>query len=65
MGLAVVSNIECALTFGNQITNNTVCVDGNYNEGTCYVSRFDIKLKGNSKFYVYFRVIVVVLWLFV
>ncbi|KAJ3656449.1 hypothetical protein Zmor_015526 [Zophobas morio] len=36
VALAVVSNEECAVTYGKQITNNILCVDGNYNEGTCY-----------------------------
>ncbi|XP_063913451.1 brachyurin-like [Zophobas morio] len=33
--LVTLSNEECRLAFGNQITDNMVCVDGNYNEGTC------------------------------
>ncbi|XP_044266759.1 brachyurin-like [Tribolium madens] len=35
VGLAVISNEECKLTFGSQITEEMVCVDGNYNQGTC------------------------------
>ncbi|RZC41676.1 Trypsin domain containing protein [Asbolus verrucosus] len=35
VGLAVLTNEECRLTYGGQITDNMVCVDGNYNEGTC------------------------------
>ncbi|KAJ3656363.1 hypothetical protein Zmor_015446 [Zophobas morio] len=33
--LTALSNEECRLYFGNQITDNMVCVDGNYNQGTC------------------------------
>ncbi|XP_063914157.1 brachyurin-like [Zophobas morio] len=29
------SNVECKTVYGNQITDSMVCVDGNYNEGTC------------------------------
>jgi secreted trypsin-like serine protease len=36
--LTTVSNAECQQIYGNQITNNMVCVSGNYNEGTCIVS---------------------------
>lgn len=45
--LTALSNEECRLYFGNQITDNMVCVDGNYNQGTCLVSvMFDV-----SRFY--------------
>jgi hypothetical protein len=34
--LTTVSNAECQQIYGNQITDNMVCVSGNYNEGnTC------------------------------
>ncbi|EFA04557.1 serine protease H119 [Tribolium castaneum] len=33
--LTTLSNDECKLTYGNQITDNMVCAEGNYNEGTC------------------------------
>ncbi|XP_063913726.1 brachyurin-like [Zophobas morio] len=33
--LVTLSNEECRLTFGNQITDNMLCASGNYNEGTC------------------------------
>jgi secreted trypsin-like serine protease len=33
--LVTLSNEECRLAFGNQVNDNMVCVDGNYNEGTC------------------------------
>jgi secreted trypsin-like serine protease len=33
--VASLSNEECRLAFGSQVTDNVVCVDGNYNEGTC------------------------------
>ncbi|RZC35968.1 brachyurin-like, partial [Asbolus verrucosus] len=29
------TNAECQITYGNQITDKMVCVEGNYNEGTC------------------------------
>ncbi|XP_063913690.1 brachyurin-like isoform X2 [Zophobas morio] len=35
VSLVTLSNEECRLTFGNQITDNMVCAGGNYNEGTC------------------------------
>ncbi|XP_063913786.1 brachyurin-like [Zophobas morio] len=34
--VAALSNEECRLTYGNQITDSTLCVEGNYNEGSCY-----------------------------
>jgi secreted trypsin-like serine protease len=33
--VSILSNEECRLYYGNQITENMVCVEGNYNEGTC------------------------------
>jgi hypothetical protein len=36
--VVALSNDECRLVYGNQITNSTICVEGNYNEGSCYVS---------------------------
>ncbi|KAJ3656231.1 hypothetical protein Zmor_015324 [Zophobas morio] len=33
--LATLTNAECKLTYGNQITDDMVCAEGNYNEGTC------------------------------
>ncbi|KYB27513.1 Transmembrane protease serine 9-like Protein [Tribolium castaneum] len=33
--LTALSNDECKLAFGSQINANMVCVDGNYNQGTC------------------------------
>jgi secreted trypsin-like serine protease len=33
--LVTLSNEECRLAFGNQVDDNMVCVEGNYNEGTC------------------------------
>jgi hypothetical protein len=38
--VVTLSNEECRLYYGNQIGNSTICVEGNYNEGTCYVSPF-------------------------
>ncbi|KAJ3656383.1 hypothetical protein Zmor_015465 [Zophobas morio] len=34
--LRAVSDAECRITYGNQLTENMVCFAGNYNEGTCY-----------------------------
>jgi hypothetical protein len=36
--LSAVSDAECRLTYGSQIGQNMVCFEGNYNEGTCFVS---------------------------
>jgi secreted trypsin-like serine protease len=30
------SNQECRIVYGNQITDNMVCIEGNYNEGICH-----------------------------
>lgn len=38
--LVTLSNEECRLTFGNQITDNMVCASGNYNEGICTVGLY-------------------------
>jgi hypothetical protein len=38
--LTSVSKAECQLTYGSQIIDSMVCVNGNYNEGTCTVSGF-------------------------
>jgi hypothetical protein len=54
------SNPECRIVYGSQITDSMVCVDGNYNEGTCKVRtkrRTTIFLK-----MFLFREIVVVPW---
>ncbi|XP_044266924.1 brachyurin-like [Tribolium madens] len=55
-----ISNNECKLTYGNQITDRMVCVAGNYNEGPCIgdsggaiihvVSRGQMVLTGVSSF---------------
>lgn len=36
--VSTLSNEECRLFYGNQITENMVCAEGNYNQGTCIVS---------------------------
>ena len=36
--LSAISNEECRLTYGAQITDTMVCASGNYNEGPCLVS---------------------------
>jgi secreted trypsin-like serine protease len=33
--LATLSNPECRIFYGNQITDEMICAEGNYNEGTC------------------------------
>lgn len=43
--LTVLTNEECRLTFGNQVLDTMVCVDGMYNQGTCNVSRTFKNLK--------------------
>jgi secreted trypsin-like serine protease len=35
VGLAVLSNEECRMVYGNQLTDDMVCVEGNFNEGAC------------------------------
>ncbi|RZC38660.1 serine protease 53, partial [Asbolus verrucosus] len=35
VSLTALSNTKCQETFGYQITENMVCVEGNYNQGTC------------------------------
>jgi secreted trypsin-like serine protease len=35
VAVSVLTNVECQITYGNQITDEMLCVDGNYNEGTC------------------------------
>ncbi|KAJ3632562.1 hypothetical protein MTP99_009562 [Tenebrio molitor] len=34
--VVTITNVECKIIYGSQITDNMVCVEGNYNEGTCY-----------------------------
>ncbi|KAJ3656346.1 hypothetical protein Zmor_015430 [Zophobas morio] len=34
--VSTLSNQECRITYGNQLTDNMVCIEGNYNEGSCY-----------------------------
>lgn len=36
--LVVLDNAECKIYYGNQITDNMICAQGNYNEGTCFVN---------------------------
>lgn len=43
--LTTLSNEECRLAFGNQVNEKMVCVDGNYNEGTCRVRHKIIEIK--------------------
>ncbi|XP_063913680.1 chymotrypsin BI-like [Zophobas morio] len=33
--MTAITNTECKMTYGNQITDGMVCAIGNYNEGTC------------------------------
>ncbi|XP_044267832.1 brachyurin-like [Tribolium madens] len=35
VNLTTISTDECKLTYGGQITEDMVCVNGNYNEGSC------------------------------
>ena len=37
--MSAISNEECRLTYGSQITDSMVCASGNYNEGPCLVSK--------------------------
>lgn len=36
------SQAECKLIYGNQIFDTMACAEGNYNEGTCYVSEISL-----------------------
>lgn len=36
--VTALSTNDCKLTYGDQIVDTMVCVEGNYNEGACYVS---------------------------
>jgi secreted trypsin-like serine protease len=33
--VSTLTNAECKIYYGNQISDNMICVQGNYNEGTC------------------------------
>ncbi|XP_063913622.1 brachyurin-like [Zophobas morio] len=35
VGLTSITNDECKITYGSQISDNMLCAAGNYNEGTC------------------------------
>lgn len=37
--VAPLTNEECKIFYGNQINDNTLCLEGNYNEGICYVTQ--------------------------
>ena len=39
--MTAITNTECKMTYGNQITDGMVCAIGNYNEGTCVVSKLE------------------------
>lgn len=44
--VTALSNAECKLTYGNQVTGNTICVAGSFNEGSCYVRKvFSIEFR--------------------
>ncbi|EFA04554.1 brachyurin [Tribolium castaneum] len=36
VNLSEVSDEECKITYGDQVAENMVCFEGNYNEGTCF-----------------------------
>jgi hypothetical protein len=61
VGLAVLSNEECRMVYGNQLTDDMVCVEGNFNEGACLVSLANVKCEISVHF-VSCRVTVAVLW---
>jgi secreted trypsin-like serine protease len=61
VGLAVLSNEECRMVYGNQLTDDMVCVEGNFNEGACLVSLANVKCEISVNF-VSCRVTVAVLW---
>ncbi|CAH1368234.1 unnamed protein product [Tenebrio molitor] len=37
VNVVALSNEECRIIYGNQIGINTICVEGNFNEASCYV----------------------------
>lgn len=39
VNLSGVSDEECKITYGGQITENMACFEGSYNEGTCFVRK--------------------------
>ena len=38
VNVAIISNAECQITYGNQIKSTMICTVGNYNEGICLVN---------------------------
>lgn len=42
--VTTLSNEECRLVYGNQISDNMVCIEGNYNEGICHVSYLNLDI---------------------
>ena len=39
--VTTVSNEECRITYGNQLTDGMVCIVGSFNEGACTVRNFN------------------------
>ncbi|XP_068903460.1 brachyurin-like [Tenebrio molitor] len=50
--VVALSNEECRLYYGNQIGTSTICVEGNYNEGSCYGDTGSAILQDMGKMYV-------------
>ncbi|KAJ3632607.1 hypothetical protein MTP99_009604 [Tenebrio molitor] len=50
--VVTLSNEECRLYYGNQIGNSTICIEGNYNEGTCYGDTGSGLFKDMTKMYI-------------
>lgn len=46
--VTTLSNQECRLVYGNQISDNMVCIEGNYNEGICHVSYLNLSISFNK-----------------
>ncbi|XP_063913806.1 brachyurin-like [Zophobas morio] len=49
--IRTISNAECRTIYGNQITDNMVCVAGNYNEGTCIGDNGSPLVQSYGKYY--------------
>ncbi|KAJ3656433.1 hypothetical protein Zmor_015513 [Zophobas morio] len=49
--IRTISNAECRMIYGDQITDNMVCAIGNYNEGTCIGDNGGPLVAGYGKYY--------------
>jgi secreted trypsin-like serine protease len=49
--ISTISNLECRMVYGDQITDNMVCAIGNYNEGTCTGDNGSPLVMSSGKYY--------------